>query len=291
MRLVSPSADFASPGDTVRAAASWTARLDLSYSAGPDKTLVHRRHTGPLLVQRPFYPEADGTCHTYVLHPPGGVAGGDTLGLHIDVADGARCVLTAPGATRFYRAPGAISRQWIVASVAAGGVCEYLPMETIVFDGANARVETEVHLTGDAAFVGWDIVSLGRPAAGEGFTTGSFRQRTAILRDGRPIWFERASMSGGGAALTAAHGLGGRPIYGTMVYAGPMPPEAVDTLRAGLTPVTTGEASITQLDEVVVCRYAGSKVFAARRFFLEAWDGLRRMGQGKPATAPRIWAT
>lgn len=273
----------------------WPARLALSYVAGPGRTLVHRRHTGPLLVQRPFYPEPDGTCHSYVLHPPGGVAGGDSLELAVTVAAGARCLLTAPGATRFYRAPDAVSRQRIEVRVAAGGVCEYLPMETIVFDGANARVETEVHLSGDATFVGWDIVSLGRPAAGERFTTGSFHQRATILRDGRPIWFERLALdpdlAGGGAGLAAAHGLGGQPVFGTLVYAGPLPQDAVETLRATLAPAATGTAVISQLRDVVVCRYAGPKVASARAVFAAAWTALRRFGQGKPAVAPRIWAT
>jgi urease accessory protein len=263
----------------------------LSYVARPDRTLVHRRHTGPLLVQRPFYPEPDGTCHSYVLHPPGGVAGGDSLELSVTVAAGARCLLTAPGATRFYRAPDAVGRQRVEIRVAAGAVCEYLPMETILFDGANARTETEVHLAGDATFVGWEIVSLGRPAAGERFTTGSFRQRSTIRRDGRPIWFERLALAGGGAGLDAAEGLGGQAVFGTLVYAGPLPGEAVETLRATLAPAATGTAAISQLRDVVVCRYAGPKVASAREFFAEAWAGLRRLGQGKPAVAPRIWAT
>lgn len=291
MNLAPLSSEFRARNSTGKMPPEWAARLELSYKAAPEKTLVYRQHTGPLLVQRPFYPEADGTCHTYILHPPGGVVGGDSLGLHIDVCEGARCVLTAPGATKFYRAPDGVSRQRVVAKVARGAVCEYLPMETIVFDGANARTEIEVHLTDDATFVGWDIVSLGRPACRERFTTGNFSQRTSILRDGRPIWYERAAIAGGAPVLDATQGLAGQPIFGTMVYAGPLPDEAVDSLRAGLAPAAAGESSITQLHDVVVCRYAGPKVSSARKFFIEAWNGLRRMGQGKPAAAPRIWAT
>ena len=244
-----------------------------------------------MLVQRPFYPEGDGTCHTYILHPPGGVAGGDSLDLSIDVAAGARCVLTAPGATKFYRAPGATSRQRVAVRVAAGACCEYLPMETIVFDGANAHTRTDVHLEGDATFVGWEIVSLGRPAASEDFTTGSFAQRTTLLRDGRPIWFERAAIDGGGPILSAAHGFQGNPIFGTMLYAGALPEDAAEILRARAAPVTTGQASVSQLEDVLVCRYAGPKVSAARSFFVTAWNTLRKLGQGKPASNPRIWAT
>ena len=283
---------LATPGPKDAAAAPrWPARLDLAFSPGRDKTVVHSRHSGPMRVQRPFHPEADGTCHTYVLHPPGGVVGGDTLELRVTLAPGSRCVLTAPGATKFYRAPGPECRQQVRIEAADGSVCEYLPMETIVFDGANAHGETDVHLSGDATFVGWEIVSLGRPAAGETFTAGRFTQRCTITRDGRPIWFERGRFDGGSPALGAAHGLRGCPIFGTMIYAGSLPDDAGDRLRGRIAPVRTGHGSISQLDGVLVCRFAGSKVSSARTFFDDAWNSLRLMGQGKPASRPRIWAT
>lgn len=269
----------------------WPARLDLAYRLSRDRTVVHSRHSGPMRVQRPFHPEADGTCHSYVLHPPGGVVGGDTLELRITLAGGSRCLLTAPGATKFYRAPGPDCRQHVQVEAAAGSVCEYLPMETIVFDGAQARSETDVQLSGDAVFVGREIVSLGRPAAAERLATGRFTQRCTITRDGRPIWFERARFDGGAAALGAAHGLQGQPIFGTLIYAGAVPEDAGDRLRARLAPVRDGHGSVSQLEDAVVCRYAGPKVSAARAFLDAAWDLLRLMGQGKPASRPRIWAT
>ncbi len=244
-----------------------------------------------MLVQRPFYPESDGTCHSYILHPPGGVAGGDSLGLRIHVGQDASGLLTSPGATKFYRSPHHASSQRIEISVEHGGTCEFLPMENIVFDGAQAQTETEVKLSGDATFVGWDITSLGRPAAQERFTKGSFTQRTTIMRNGHPIWFERAAFDGGADMLRASFGLNDQPIFGTMLYAGPLPDDAVETIRRLLEPAEFGQVSISQLRDVVVCRYAGPKVRAAREFFLRSWDLLRRLGKGKSACHPRIWTT
>lgn len=286
-----PPHDLAMPRDVLEPRADWPAELELRFLAGQERVRLYPRHVGPLRIQRPFYPEPDGTCHCYVLHPPGGVAGGDRLSLRIDVEAGARALLTAPGATRFYRAPDRISRQRIDISVAAGGVCEYLPMETIVFDGANARTEMEVRLAGDATFVGWDIVSLGRPAARERFVRGSFAQRSTILRDGRPVWVERIALEGESGILGAAYGLMGQPVYGTMVHAGPLPDEAVDLLRDRVPPPQDGVAAITRLRDVVLIRYCGPKIGPARDYFLKSWDGLRQFGQGKPASPPRIWAT
>jgi urease accessory protein len=269
----------------------WAARLELSFARGHDRTLVHSRHKGPMLVQRPFYPEDDGTCHSYVLHPPGGVAGGDCLELRIDVGQNARCVLTAPGATKFYRSAHGPGRQTIRIEVGDGGVCEFLPMETILFNGCNAHTQTEVNLSDTATFVGWDIASLGRPAARERFTDGQYSQRYVVTRGGRPIWFERTAIDGNSGILKAAHGLNDFPIFGTMVYAGDLPEDAVEIVRRHLAPVPTGHASITQMQDVIVCRYLGPKVSSARVFFLAIWDNLRNLGQAKCACKPRIWMT
>ncbi len=272
-------------------AGRWPARLELRFERKAERTTVHRRHVGPLLIQRPFYPERDGTCHSYILHPPGGVAGGDSLDLRISVEPKARCLLTAPGATKVYRTPGEGSRQRTVIDVAGGAVCELMPMEIILFNAARTRFETEVRLQGDGVFFGWDIVSLGRPAAGERFSEGRFDQRLTISRDGRPVWFERSQIDGGAAILDAVHGFNGCPIFGTAVYAGALPEDTADTLRDRVPAAREGLGSITQMDDLVVCRFIGSKVSAARGFFAAAWGVLRQIGQGKPAVAPRIWTT
>ena len=270
---------------------NWPAKLRLTYSRKGPRTIVDRRHVGPLLIQRPFYPEKDGTCHNYVLHPPGGVAGGDSLALDITVQAEARCLMTAPGATKVYRTTGTGSRQTITIDVAEGGICEMLPMELIVFDAARFRSETTITLHRNAIFFGWDLVSLGRPAAGERFSEGRFDQRLNITRDGAPIWFERAQIDGGGPMLEATHGFNGHPIFGTAIYAGPLPETAAETLRARIPPAAEGLGAITQMRDVLVCRYIGSKVSAGRRFFADAWCALRQIGQNRPASVPRIWAT
>jgi urease accessory protein len=244
-----------------------------------------------MLIQRPCYPEKDGTCHSYVLHPPGGVAGGDSLDLKVALEPGARCLLTAPGATKVYRAPSEASRQQTTIDVGAGAVCELLPHEIILFNGARTRNSTDVRLATDSTFFGWDLVTLGRPAAGERFADGFFDQRTTITRDGRPVWFERAHVEGGSDILDAIYGFNGAPIFGTALYAGPLPEDAVGILRARTAPVAEGLSAITQVGEVMVCRFIGARVSTGRAFFRSAWEVLRDIGMRKPASAPRIWAT
>lgn len=269
---------------------SWPAELELWFALSAGKTrLVRRRHFGPLVVQRPFHPEKDGTCHVYLLHPPGGVAGGDRLDLRFHVDAGARALLTTPGATKFYRSEHGAGTQSTRIDIGAGAVCEYLPQETIVFDGGDAQMETRISLAPDATYVGWDFLCLGRPAAGERFETGRLSQRIEIRRDGRPIWFERLELHGGSPLMEAAYSLAGQPTWGTMIYAGAVAEDAAEQVRAAIG--ASAVFSVSQLEEVVVCRYLGPRVGDGKALFARAWNVLRTLGQGKPANTPRIWAT
>ena len=270
----------------------WHAELELWFEHSRKMTrLMRRRHVGPLAVQRPFYPEADGSAHVYLLHPPGGVAGGDELNIKCFLGPCAHTVFTTPGATKFYKSSRNPSVQRTEISVDTGGVCEYLPQETIVFDGANASINTRVTLAGDALYLGWEFVSFGRPASGEHFTTGELHQRIEILRDGCPIWFEQFRIPGGDPVITAPFGLAGRPILGTMIYAGPAEEGTIDRIREALGDAATRLFSISRLERVIVCRYLGDRMSEAKMLFQRAWEILRETGLGKTAIAPRIWAT
>ena len=269
---------------------SWQAELELWFALSAGRTrLVRRRHLGPLVVQRPFHPEKDGTCHVYLLHPPGGVAGGDRLDLRFHVDAGARALLTTPGATKFYRSDHSAGTQSTQVDVGAGAVCEYLPQETIAFDGADARMETRVSLASDATYVGWDFLCLGRPAAGERFETGRLSQRIEIRRDGKPIWFERLELQGNSPLMQAAFALAGQPTWGTMIYAGAVAEDAAEQVRAAIG--DSGVFSVSQLEEAVVCRYLGPRISDGKALFVQAWNVLRTLDQGKAAETPRIWAT
>ncbi len=270
----------------------WHAELELWFEHNREATrLMRRRHVGPLAVQRPFYPETDGSAHVYLLHPPGGVAGSDVLDIACFLGAGARTVLTTPGATKFYRSQQGESAQTTRIDVGAEGVCEYLPQETIIFDGAKAKIATHVSLSGNAAYLGWEIMSFGRPACGEAFNTGEVRQRVEILRDGRPIWFEQFRICGGDPVMNAFFAFHAKPIVATMVYAGPANENAVSRIRETLGKAAETLFSVTRLERVIVCRYLGGRMSEAKALFLQAWGILREAGLGKPAAVPRIWAT
>jgi urease accessory protein len=270
----------------------WRARLELRLGRIAGRTALERRwHQGPLMVQRPFHPEADGTAHVYVLHPPGGVAGGDRLDIDVEVRSGASALITTPAATKLYRTAGERAHVSQSLGVRSGAVLEWLPQETIAFRGADAELSTRVTLEPGAHYAGWEIVCLGRPASGDTFEHGSLSQRTELAIAGRPVVIERLSLSGASALRSGAWGLGGRSVYGCLLSTGASEALVAD-VRERVRPEAPGDLfAVTTLDGVLVCRYLGSSAARARACLTLAWERFRHHVLGKSATAPRIWRT
>lgn len=275
------------------AAARWQAALTLDFAPRAQRTaLVRREHRGPLQIQRAFYPEADGTCHAYVLHPPGGVVGGDELAIDITAHDGARCLVTTPAAGKFYRSSGATALQTIALRAHGDARLEWLPQETLVFDGARVAARIHVDLDAHARFIGWDIACLGRPASRERFTFGAIRQRIELWRAGRPLYLERAAYDADEPVMQAAWGLAGQCVTGTLLCTTAGESPALEPLREQCAPLATeGAFAATQLRGVVVCRYLGPHTHEARACLERAWELLRPALLNKAACAPRIWST
>jgi urease accessory protein len=269
----------------------WQAHLGLRFGVHEGRTVVRdREHRGPLQVQRAFYPEGPELCHVYLLHPPGGLVAGDALSIAVEVEAQARALVTTPAAGKVYRGderPPAAVRQSL--KVRAGASLEWFPQETIIFDGGRVELETRVELDEGAAFAGWELVCLGRRAAGERFTRGSCRQRLELWRGERPLCLERARLDGGDRVLDAAWGLRGAPVTATM-FATPCAAERLPEVRALPAP-PDALVSATLLDELLVCRYLGPSADRARQHFTRIWELVRPALLGRPGHSPRIWST
>jgi urease accessory protein len=272
-------------------AAGWEAALRLGFERrGPRTVLARRRHHGPLRLQKALYPEGEGVCHGIVLHPPAGIAGGDSLEIDVDVRAGAHALLTTPGAGKWYRSAGASA--WLVQRivVADGAICEWLPQESIVFDGALGALETEVALAGDAGFIGAEMLCFGRTGSGERFTRGELAMSTRIRRDGRPVWLERGRIAGGGVLLNSPVGLAGQPVVGTMLVASPRCDATLRDAWRGIVPAA-GEGAVTLLPGLLVARWLGPACEPGRAWFTRLWGAVRPALAGLPMRVPRIWST
>lgn len=272
------------------------ARLSLGFVQDGDVTrLTHREHYGQLVVQKPFYPEGrEEACQVIVVHPPGGIMGGDRIEIAAQIGAGARAQLTTPGAAKWYKANGHPSHQDIKLNVEAGAVLEWVPQETIFYDNADVTVDHNVTLEKDARYIGCEVLCFGRTAHGESFNGGRIRQRIGIRRDNKLIWFEQMQLAGGGPAMTSPLMLAGRTVCATLVAAGePVPASLIHAAREGADAIMNGAGSmgVTQLKSVVVARYLGDSSEIARRIMLHVWGLLRPAMLGRPAVVPRIWET
>lgn len=290
MRAVAVEPTQGAPAGTRDAASrGWTASLRMAFrSSGGRTILAERRHEGPLRLLRSFYPEG-APCHSYLIHPPGGIVGGDELDIRVRVEPEAHGVVTTPAANKFYRSAGPLARQRQHLQVDAGGVLEWLPQEQIVYESARADVLTRVDLAPGAAFIGWELTCLGRPAADEGFDTGLFRQRLELYREGRPLMLERNRFEGGSAVLRGPWGLGGQGALATLVAVG-ADGGLLNDVRARLDAVGV-RAAATLMDDLLVVRWLGARAPDGWRVLTAAWSALRPRLLERPACEPRIWHT
>ena len=276
-------------------ASSWQASLDLRFAlraAGTGTVLAERRHRGPLRVQKPLFPEGPNLCHAIVLHPPAGIAGGDQLHIGIQVEAGAQALLTTPGAGKWYRSAGPWAEQAVNIAVGAGGTAEWLPQESIVFDGAQARMRTAIDLAPGARFLGVETICFGRRASGEIFERGTLRLSTDIRLAGKLLWCERGEIAGGSPLMHSPIGLAGYSVCSTVLAAGiDIKSEALAACRQVAADEPGAQCGVSALPELFVGRYLGHSTEAARHWFVELWQHLRPILIGRPAAVPRIWNT
>ncbi|MBA1146472.1 urease accessory protein UreD [Ectothiorhodospiraceae bacterium WFHF3C12] len=295
----SPSSQGGSPTKAVPSGApagragarghGWFAKLRMGFAPRSDRTvLAERRHEGPLRLLRSFYPEG-APCHSYLIHPPGGIVGGDELDIRVRVEPGAHGVVTTPAANKFYRSAGPLARQHQTLRVEAGGALEWLPQEQIVYESARVESLTRADLAEGAAFISWELTCLGRPAAGEGFETGLFRQRLELYRDGRPLMLERNRFEGGSAVMQGAWGLGDNGSLATLVAVGADAGLLAD-VRERLDALGL-RAAATLMDDLLVVRWLGGRAPDGWRVLMAAWSTLRPALLNRPACEPRIWHT
>jgi len=276
----------------------WAASLSLGFEACADgdrtaTRMTRVRHQGPLRVQRPFYPEGrNGCCHVYLLHPPGGLVSGDALSIEARVGEDAHTLLTTPAAAKLYKADshGVAWSQHTRLQVARGGILEYLPQETLAFDGSRGQQSTTIELETGARCIGWEILALGRPASNLPFVSGYLEQRFRLTLDGRPLWLERQPMDPAHPRFKGPWGQGGASVQATLWVVGlEDEADAIAELRETLP--DSHRWAVTRRRGVLLLRYLGHERNEAWALCQQAWELIRPRLTGKSAVVPRIWLT
>jgi urease accessory protein len=270
----------------------WYGSLQLVYGNHQGSTqLTHAQVKAPLKVQRPFYPEGQAVCHSVVLHTAGGIVGGDRLSQNIHLKANAHALITNAAASKVYRSNGQQARQTIEIQVDADACLEWLPQETIVFNGAVYRQDLRVELAQNASWLGWEIARFGRSARGEKFLEGEWRSHTEVWQQGRPLWIDRQWLPGKEEIFNSPHGLAGKPVVASLAWVGQaVSPEIIEKARILWNSQNRqGEAGVTQLISGILCRYRGSSTAEVRNWFTDIWHLLRLSFLGRPSCLPRVW--
>jgi urease accessory protein len=225
------------------------------------------------------------------LHPPGGIVGNDTLDVGVKLNAGSQVLVTMPGASKWYRSQGAAATQRLSINVDPDATLEWLPPETIIFNGAAAKMYTAIELAAGGNYLGWDILCLGRTASGEKFDAGDIHQTMDISIAGELVWGERCRLSGGAALLESPVGLAGAPVSAVMIAAGEsIPGELLAQCRA-IAADAAARTGISTMPNILVARYVGHSSEQAKRYFVALWQVLRPFFTGRAAVPPRIWNT
>ena len=275
---------------------SWHARLHLSYQHESERTVARFRHDGPLRILQSLYPEGDAVCHNVLVHPPGGLVGGDTLDIEIEGADGSRGLITTPGASRFYRSEGDLALQRTRIRLAAGARLEWLPLEAICYSGCRAENRLSIEVEPGAELIGWDVTALGLPNAGQPFERGTYLQHIEVPG----VWLERGRIDAADHRLLQSPiGLGGHRCMASLFFVAGSPVARArrDALLAHArslleaSPLAESAGATSPHAEVVVLRVLAPVVEPAMQLLRQVWQAWRAELWRLPAATPRIWST
>lgn len=282
------------PGQT--RLARWHAALNLQFIKKSGRTyLAKKSHVGPLVLQKTLHPEGDAVCHGIVIHPPGGVAGGDSLSLTAHVQEHGHAILTTPGAGKWYKANGQSASQHLEFAVAEHATLEWLPQENILFDGSEVKFSANVSLSEGAKFASWEILCFGRQAHSECWQSGAMHQKVSISRNGRLIWQECAHLRPQQLPMKSIIGLANNTVSASFVVAAGAVPtyllEACKAIKPNLALELHARYGVTALPEIFCARYVGQSSQSARQYFEQLWQLLRPWYAEVEAHKPRIWNT
>lgn len=268
---------------------NWKAYLNLSLELRADVTrMIPQKRFGPLTVQRPFYPEQD-TCHVYLLHPPGGIVGGDELELIINSEQNSQALITTPGATKFYRSSGKTAQFKQTLNLADNASLEFLPLENIYFPGALVNAQCDIHLKNNSQLIYWETHCFGRPANNELFDTGNVIIKLNIYDENGLMLSDKQTINE--AELKRSCGIRNYAVVSNMVMVSShLTEDLITSLRA--VEIESGYSGITQLNEkLLVIRTLTNSTLEAANYLQTLWTIARPSAFQRNACPPRIWNT
>jgi urease accessory protein len=254
--------------------------------------LAHLYQRDPLRVLFPA-PAAGDPPVAVIVTTSGGLVAGDQLDIRVELAPGAAAHVTASAAEKVYRSTGRTTIIKQTLSIAPGAVLEFLPPETILFDGARLQRETIIDLASDSAFLGGDIVVFGRRARGEHFASGLLREVWEVHCDGDLVWGDALQLEDDiGRIIDDPACFNGAAAFATMILssAADLAP-LLETARVVQSSSATAglRAGATAVSGLVIARWLAADAALLRRAYADLACHFRSAALGLPERLPRVW--
>lgn len=296
LQKVKPSASSTSiPFSQGATGNGWKGQLLLQYERNNQgQTTVSHRHTGPMRVFKSLYPQGPEICHTVLIHPPGGLVGGDVLSLDIELKQGSHAFIGTPGAARFYASDHLTSTQQVNIIMQAESRLEWCPLETLAYPGCQAHSRWSAHMHPSAEMIAWDISALGLPASKQRFDRGVYAQRFEVVN----CWLEQGRIDASDTRLMQGKlGLAGYSAMGTLWFAtgATMSAHRIESLVEGCrAALPTSQAELlcgvtSPNSQMVVVRALAHTTEPILHTFQNVWKQLRQRAWDLKPVAPRIW--
>ncbi|MBM3522447.1 MAG: urease accessory protein UreD [Alphaproteobacteria bacterium] len=280
------------PGEAVAVPARGRVRVDggarIAFVAADGETRLRElwQHD-PMRVLLPR-PVDDTLPHVVLLNTSGGLVGGDRIAIEVALADGARALVTSQAAEKVYRSAGPDTTIDNRLSVGADAWLEWLPNETILFDGGRLVRRLRIDLAAGARLLAGEIAVFGRIARGENVTRGLLHDAWNLRREGQEIWADALRLDGDIAArLADPHGIGGARAAGLLVCSSPGAVAQLEAVRERIGAETGSAASA--MGDVLLVRFLMDDPQRLRRLFGRIWTDLRVRLAGLPPILPRLW--
>jgi len=273
-----------------RAATLADGRAEIGFIADGGVTrLAHLYHHEPMRVLFPT--PATGDClQAALVTTSGGLVGGDRLSIEVRTGRSARVQVSPQAAEKVYRSSGLDCRIDVALIAEAESWLEFLPQETILFNGARLARATRIEAAPEARVLAGEMAVFGRIGRGERFARGLFRDAWEVRRAGALMWTDALLLDGDIATpLEHPAGFDGATAAATVIYVGPDAPEQLDAARRALIDGETVRCGATLVNEVLVVRFLGRDARILRERFGHFWCEMRRTLAGLPTVLPRFW--
>jgi len=270
--------------------ADGAAEIGIDAARGETR-LRHLYQSDPCRVLFPR-PAAGAAFEAAIVTTSGGVVGGDRLRIALDAGECARATVTTQAAEKIYRSTGRDAEIAVTVEAGAGAALEWMPQETILFEGARLRRTTLIDAAPDARLLTGEIVVFGRLARGERFATGLLHESWRVRTGGKLVWADALHLDGDIAArLDRPFAFGGATAVATAIYFGPDAVSLLDAARRMLPSHDGCEAAASCLGPLLVVRFLGRDAAALREGYSGFWSTFRSRALGFPENLPRVWQT